>query len=516
MPQPQKNRQKIKRLVLIIIMACLPALLATLIVNTQAKTSLTDFFPISPTDQNEYWHQVATFHAVGFNGGYYTHLEKPAIITASRFGVHGPFYILLLGLLSKLTGWTYATPIFYNMFFLALGFFLFAWFSKLNTRQIILAGLALGFFPPVLLYLPSAMQESTHQMAAMVFALILGIALTRQEKTKPWIKWSAFFFTIIAALSRASWSLLFFPLFALFLPKNFKSQVRGILASVGCILVIAIVIDMFITSGNNTLTQAVGQFSSGWRSGLLHILGTVKDNLGLFLTVTSPAQLVFRVQYCLILFLSLFLSIFYLHRAKSSTQKNALQDNNFLFSLLILIIMLPIVLWSFTLYFIKNDIRFIAPYIILTVFLLIIQNKEKWVMLFILVNLLVFPDVLQRYSNPVSNNFIYPKQIIAETKPIFERNIRYQPDQPNAWCNTILLPVTLYDYRIALIPPGIGISYVLDNNAIDRVPFPAKSKYILITLRQLKEIDPQDLIQLEKVAEFSDSTLFINQASGCP
>jgi len=210
------------------------------------------------------------------------------------------------------------------------------------------------------------------------------------------------------------------------------------------------------------------------------------------------------------------LSIFYLHRAKSSTQKNALQDNNFLFSLLILIIMLPIVLWSFTLYFIKNDIRFIAPYIILTVFLLIIQNKEKWVMLFILVNLLVFPDVLQRYSNPVSNNFIYPKQIIAETKPIFERNIRYQPDQPNAWCNTILLPVTLYDYRIALIPPGIGISYVLDNNAIDRVPFPAKSKYILITLRQLKEIDPQDLIQLEKVAEFSDSTLFINQASGCP
>lgn len=497
-------------------MACLPALLVTLIVNTQAKASLTDFFPISPTDQNEYWHQVATFHAVGFNGGYYTNLEKPAIINASRFGVHGPFYILLLGLLSKLTGWTYAAPIFYNMFFLAFGFFLFAWFSKLNNRQIILAGLALGFFPPVLLYLPSAMQESVNQMMAMVFALILGIALTQQEKTRLWIKWSAFLFSIFAALSRASWSLMLFPLFALFLPKNFKSQAIGIIASAGCLLGIAIVIGMFITPGNNTLTQAIGQFSSGLRSGLLHILATTKDNLDLFLTITSPAQMAFRIQYCLILILSFAFSLYYWNRAKRNAQKNPLQYNNFNISFLILIILLPIILWSFTLYFIKNDIRFIAPYILLTVFLLICQNKEKLVILFILVNLLVFPDVLQRFSNPVSNNFIYPKQQIAETKIIFERIIQYQPDQPNGWCNTILLPVTLYDYRIALIPPGIGISYVLDNNGIDRIPFPAKSKYILITPRQLKEIDPQDLINLMKAAVFSDSTLFINNASGCP
>ena len=487
-----------------------------LIIATQTKASLADFFPISPNDQNEYWHQVATFNAVGFNGGYYTHLEKPAIITASRFGVHGPFYIFILGLLAKLTGWTYATPIFYNMFFLALGFFLFAWFSKLNNKQIVLAGLAMSFFPPVLLYLPSAMQESANQMMAMVFALFLGIALTQQEKTKPWIKWSAFLFTIITAFSRASWSLLLFPLSALFLPKNFKSQVAGFIASIGCMGIIAIVISIFITPGNNTLTQAIGQFTTGWRNGLLHIFETVKGNMDLFLTISSPTQLAFRIQYWLLLFLSLAFSIYYWNRTKRNAGKNALQNNNFNISLLILIIVLPIVLWSFTLYFIKNDIRFIAPYILLTVFLLIYQNKEKWGILFILVNLLVFPDLLQRFSNPVSNNFIYSKQQVAETKQIFEKIIQYQPDQPNGWCNTILLPVTLYDYRIALIPPGIGISYVLDNNGIDRIPFPAKSKYILITPRQLKEIGPQDLIHLEESAEFSDSTLFINKASGCP
>jgi hypothetical protein len=511
-PQTQKNRHKIARLALTVVMACLPALLTTLIVATQAKASLTDFFPISPNDQNEYWHQVATFHAVGFNGGYYTHLEKPAIITASRFGVHGPFYILPLGLLANITDWTYATPIFYNMFFLAFGFFLFAWFSQLTNRQIVLAGLALSFFPPVLIYLPSAMQESIHQMAAMIFALYLGIVLTKQEKTQPWIKISAVIFTIVISLSRPSWSLLLFPLLALILPKNIKAQVGGLIAGVGSMLVIAIFIGMFITPGNNAITLAIGQFSKGWRSGLLHILGWVRNNIDSFLAIANSSRLALRIQYCLSLFLSLALVIYYWSKAK----KNALQDKNFVFSLLIIIIILPIVIWSFTLYYIKNDIRFIAPYLLLTVFLLILQNKEKLVILFILVNLLVFPDVLQHFSNPVSSNFIYSTPQIKETRQIFENAIQYQPDQPNAWCNTLLLPVTLYDYRIALIPPGIGISYVLDNNGIDRVPFPVKSKYLLVTPRQLKEADPQNLIHLEKAAEFSDSTLFINRASGCP
>lgn len=493
-------------------MACLPAMLTTLIVATQARASLTGFFPISPNDQNEYWHQVATFHAVGFNGGYYTHLEKPAIITASRFGVHGPFYIVLLGLLSKITGWRYATPIFYNMFFLAFGFFLLAWYSHFSNRQIILAGLALGFFPPVLLYLPTVMQESFHQMAAMVFALILGIALTQQENTKPWIKYVAVIFTIAISFCRVSWSLLLFPLFVLLLPKNNKAQTAGFLASVGCIMITAITMAIFITPGNNTLAQAIGQFSLGWRSGLLHIFRTVKDNLRLFLTINSSAQLAFRVQYSLMMFLSLALGIYYWIKAK----KDDLWRKDFILFLLIPIILVPIIIWSFSLYFIKNDIRFIAPYILLIVFLLILEHKEKSVILFIVVNLLVFPDVLQRFSNPVSNNFIYSKRQIEGTRQILENVIQYHPDQSNAWCNTLLLPVTLYDYRIALVPPGIGISYVLDNNGIDRIPFPLKSKYVLITPRQLEETDPQNLIHLAEAANFPDSILFINQSPGCP
>jgi hypothetical protein len=150
--------KKITRLVLIILMAVLPALMVTIIINTQNKVPLTHFLPVSPTDQNEYWHQIATFNLAGFKGGYYTHLEQTAPITQSSFGVHGPFYIVLMGILSKITGWNYFTPIFFNMVFLAMGFVIFVILSKLNNIQIVLAGLTLCLFPPVLVYLPTAMQ----------------------------------------------------------------------------------------------------------------------------------------------------------------------------------------------------------------------------------------------------------------------------------------------------------------------------------------------------------------------
>lgn len=497
-------------------MAVLPSLFTAIVVPSQTGVSINSFYPVSPTDQNEYWHQIATFRLAGFNGGYYTHLEKPAIISASRFGVHGPFYILVFGLLSRITGWDYATPIFYNMAILALGFILFAWLSKLDEKQIVLAGLAMSFFPPVLMYIPSAMQESTHQMVAMVFAVIFGVAMTQQEKTHRWIQWTAIGFTIIVSLSRPSWALLLFPLFGLFLPKNLKNQLIGIGLSLICILAVVIVLGLFITPGNNMAEIALQQFFINPSNGLTSIFRTAKDNLRLFLISSSLPQLFFRVEYMTILLLSMAAAIYFWFKKLRKNTKEKLETINGRLSLVLFLIFFPIILWSFTLYFMKNDIRFIAPYVLLAIFLLIIHRKEKLVISFILINLIVFPAVAKQFSYLPGSNFIYSRSQIEETKQVFEKNIQYQPDLSNAWCNTILLPVTLYDYRIALIPAGIGISYVLDNNGIDKVPFPPKSKYLLLTLQQIKELGQKNIANLVSLADFSDGTLFINKSANCP
>jgi hypothetical protein len=513
------NTHKIKpdrfRLVLILFMALLPSLITAIVIPIQTGVPVSDFFPVSPTDQNEYWHQIATFRLAGFNGGYYTNLEKPALISGSRFGVHGPFYILVFGLFARITGWTYATPVFYNMAILTLGFIFFAWLSKLNNKQIILAGLSLAFFPSVLIYLPSAMQETTHQMITMVFAVIFGIGLTQQEKTRLWFTLAAVVFTLAVSLTRPSWALILFPLFCLFLPKKLKYQLTGIGLSLICIFAVVMVMRMFITLGNTMTEIALNQFSINTRNGLSYLFRTIKNNLDLFLHSSSLPQLFFRIEYIGILMISMGVAIsHWIIKSKENTAKVTRNIDDWL-SLVLFLIFFPIILWSFTLYFMKNDIRFIAPYILLAIFLLIIYKREKLVLSFILINVLIFPAVVKQFSFLPGSNFIYSRSKIEETKQTFEKNIRYQPAVTNAWCNTILLPVTLYDYRIALIPAGIGISYVLDNNGIDKVPDPPKSKYVMLTQQQIKELGQNNMNDLVILAEFSDGKLYLNKSANC-
>jgi hypothetical protein len=503
------------RLALILVMTILPLLVTMIVVSTQSSAQLTDFFPVSPTDQNEYWHQIATFNLAGFNGGYYTHNEQTALITESRFGVHGPFYILLIGILSKVTGWSYATPIFFNVLFLAFGFIIFCWFADLSLKQILLAGLALSFFPPVLTYLPTAMQESLHQMVGMIFALIFGFSLMQQEKMKNWHKMTALVFTGLAALSRPSWALMFFPLFALYSPKNLKGQLKGLLFSCLTMVLLVVFMGLFITQGNNTITFAAEQFSHGIRSGLTNLFGTLIENLKIFLYPTGLVQIIFRIEYMLALALSAILAIIFWKKDGGRTFKQKLNNENLRLLLFIFLTIAPIIFWSFTIYFIKNDFRFIAPYILLIIFLLLFQKKDALVLVFTIINILLIPAAAIPFSNPVSSNFIYSKDNLTQTKLIFDQSIHFEPDQANAWCNTILLPVTLYDERIALIPPGIGISYVLDSTGTDKISFPFKSKYLLLTSRQFKGLKDEEIQQLKFVANFPDSQLFVNRMAEC-
>jgi len=507
--------KKIVKLGLIIFMAALPAILVTIIINTQNKVPISHFMPVSPTDQNEYWHQIATFNIAGFNGGYYTNLEMTAPIMQSKFGVHGPFYIILMGSLSKMTGWSYSTPIYFNMIFLALGFVVFAYLSNLNNTQIILAGLTLCLFTPVLLYIPTAMQESFQQMVGIFFAAIFGVLLVYKEKLDFWKKAAAIIFTFLVSLIRPSWGLLFFPLFALFFPKNIKKQILAFFISLAFLIAVVLLLGLFITPGNNTTSQAIAQFNPGFRSGLKFLFNTISDNLKIYFSISNIPQMVFRVEYMVILIFSLLYAFLLLRRKRKISKGQISLDADLNLSFFFFLFISPIILWSFTFYFLKNDMRFMAPYFLLIFFLLIINKRYFYVISFVLVNLLILPASISLINYPISNNFTYSNEKIIATMKIMDQSIHYDPSQSNAWCNTILVPITLYDYRISLIPAGIGISYILDNNGVDKITFPIKSKYVLLTSLQLKKLNEPALDQLETIAKFSDSILYINKRAVC-
>ena len=159
--------------------------------------------------------------------------------------------------------------------------------------------------------------------------------------------------------------------------------------------------------------------------------------------------------------------------------------------------------------------RFIAPYFLLIFSLLVIKKRYFFVIIFILINLLISPASIALTTYPIGNNFTYSNEKIYTMKQIMDQSIRYDARQTNAWCNTILVPITLYDYRISQIPAGIGISYVLNNNGVDKIAFPIKSKYVLLTTQQSNELDQALLDQLEILAKFPDSILFINNNAVC-
>jgi hypothetical protein len=507
--------KKIRKLLLVMLMAILPALMITVIITTQNKVPLTHFIPVSPNDQNEYWHQISTYNVAGFNGGFYTHLEKTAPITQSKFGVHGPFYIVLMGILSKITGWSYSTPIFFNMIFLALGFIIFACLSNLDNTQIVLAGLTLCLFPPILIYVPTAMQESFQQMVGMLFAAIFGISLVYREKLVFWKKAASISFTFFISLVRPSWGLLFFPLFALFFPKNLKKQIFAFLLSVIFLFGAVFLLSFFITPGNNTISQAIAQFSPGIRTGIKFLLVTILNNLKIYFSLANIPQMVFRLEYMLMLTLSFGYIVLRLRNKRKGTTVQNKFNIDLNLSALFFFIISPIILWSFALYFIKNDMRFIAPYFLLILFLLIINKRYFFVTAFIIINLLILPASISLTTYPIGNNFTYSEEKVLTTRQIMDQSIQYDPSQTNSWCNTILVPITLYDYRISQIPAGIGISYVLNNNGIDQITFPIKSKYVLLTTLQSIDLKEETKDQLEPLAVFPDSILYVNNKTAC-
>ncbi len=500
---------------LILLMAVLPALLVTIIINSQNKVPLTNFIPVSPNDQNEYWHQIATFNTAGFNGGYYTHLENTAPIPQSRFGVHGPVYIAMMGLFSRITGWNTSTPIFFNMAFLALGFVIFAVVSNLNNTQIILAGLTLSLLTPVLMFLPTAMQESFHQMVGILFAAIFGFSFACQEKLDLWKKAAVIVFTFFVALMRPTWGLFFFPLFALYFPKNLKKQILAFFTSLFFFALVIWLLNLLITPGNNTISQAVANIGPGFRSTLRYLIQTSLNNLALFVKPTSIPQLAARVEYVMIALISFIYSIILLRKKKPGLTAQNLATSDAGLNIFIFLVIVPIILFCFSLYLIKNDMRMMAPYFLFIFFLLIIKKKYPFVIAFILINLFLLPASISLITTISSSNFNYSQETIDSTKNIMDQSLHFDASQTNAWCNTILVSITLYDHRISQIPAGIGVSYVLDNNGIDQIVFPIKSRYLLLTTRLTKDLGPTELDQLEHLADFPDSVLFINKKTVC-
>jgi hypothetical protein len=64
-------------------------------------------------------------------------------------------------------------------------------------------------------------------------------------------------------------------------------------------------------------------------------------------------------------------------------------------------------------------------------------------------------------------------------------------------------------HQLLAVPPGVGVSYVLEGLDVDSLQFPVKSRYVLVWSGQRPRIFREE-VRLKALAQTSMGTLYLN------
>jgi hypothetical protein len=501
---------RVPRWLLALLVGFTPALVTLALIASHLKRSLFDFRPTLWNDQTYYWHQILTFSQVGFNGGYYMFYERPPPIDLFRFGASGFVFPAVYGTLGRIVGWETYTGILFNMLVIALAVWVIIYLAKLDRIQILLTGLFLLSVWPVLLSMPTIMQESVHQAAALVLAAIF-YRLLRRDMPR-WLFVAGFGFLVFISLIRFSWVLMFLPFFVLSLKKWTWPRLLGASITSGIVAVVVVMIFQNSSApGNNSIFARVGMLSSSPVEGLQVIWNAVKVNLENMLRIDDLHWLdlvkVEFIQFFVLLFGlglggQLFLS------AKSPAKISFEPSKEWLFHVYILTSILAA---SLIFYLSNGYSRVFAPYMLLSGMLLIAFRHFRLIMIVIVIGLLGSGIFLRTYSSEFSANFFqYTPEQIEQLKAPYEQYLVYEA-QADPWCNTVLTQALFLDNRMTFIPAGIGISFFL---TVGDQPLPIKSQYLMLDPLSYEVLHPD--VNMAFLADIPGGKLYRNMDVDCP
>ena len=220
------RKRSLIRYSLIGLILLVPALSLTGMASVYLGQRLADFHP-AETDAVMYWHQIKTFVAVGFSGGYYTIGEQAAPASFTHFYAWGPWYIALYGLIGKVTGWSQWSPMLFDAVAVTLALVGGLLLIRPNIGRLALMLIVLLTYWPLHLYLPLAMQEPFHHAVAIMLAGIFYRLLVHEGKVPLRLLGAALVVILGAALVRPTWALLLLPLATIIVEKRLHGCATG-------------------------------------------------------------------------------------------------------------------------------------------------------------------------------------------------------------------------------------------------------------------------------------------------
>jgi hypothetical protein len=505
---------------LVLAVALAPAAATYLLIRFRLDGEIGDFVPHFWNDQVGYWHYVLSFSEVGFDSGYYTPNERPADVGFVHYDIHGPAFQMIYGAVARVVGWELWTSIPVNMALVALALAAFAWAARLDRRQILLLGLVAVTFWPLLLYLPTSSQETLHQVLAVALALAFSALIARGAGLPSGVKAGILAMILAAALVRFSWALLLIPFFVLVVRRRTASALAGGLAVAlgltGLVLLAFSAISAPALPALSNVTDLSG--------GVGEIVGDAYRNFKAFFHPgTFDATSVQALQISGLIALALAGVVLALpggwwtayperseawSRAAAALERLGHRDE-WLFHLLNLGILVAA---SLVFYFSEAYYRLMGAPLLLSLLVLIRFRRFALVALVAVTNLVMLGSFLNLYDQ-WRPNFEIDKRALAQQRAELARVLRYDEDAPSPWCNTVLIPIALYDSRVTLVPAGVGVSYTLPQP--DARARPVKSRYVLVddTASDLAPlVEPP---RLEPLGTFAFGRLYRNPDSPC-
>ena len=517
------RKQRLIRSVLIGLMLLLPALSLTGMASVYLGQRLAYFHP-EMSDAIMYWHQIKTFVAVGFSGGYYTVGEEVAPASFTHFYAWGPWYIALYGLIGKVVGWNLWSPMLFDVAAVTLALLGGLLLMRPNVGRLVLVLLVLLTYWPLHLYLPRAMQEPFHYAVAILLAGIFYRLLVYEGAVPHRFLGAALIMILGAALVRPTWVLLVLPLVTIVVEKRprgrttrgsrFHRVFRYWPLLPACAVVAGIFLQFLYVAAPHP-TQVASDVQLLLRTpveGLQSMVAVARAQGMTYLWPDAeyPVWTLLRYQA---LGIVLWMTVLAFRRhghdaglaAPGRPPWSRAERRTHILNLS-LIILLVVVLYNVGG---GRDYRVVAPHLLLSLLLLAACGRTRVVAVMVLTGLLLTPSFLTHYKDLAVGQFTDERARIDAFAGQTAGTLVYQA-QGDPWCNTILFPLrTAFLPEALAIPAGIGIS--IDFGIDSRSEL--KSRYVMVDDESQESLT--DAFDLQFASATTIGDLYRNTGISC-
>jgi hypothetical protein len=463
-------------------------------------------------DQVDYWHKTLSFTKVGMKPGYYTiGSETVPASDLGRYGVNGPFYPVIYGLIGDVVGWQSWTSIPINFALLGSSLVAFAAVARLRVWQAALSSLAVVCIWAVPFYAITAMQEALNQAIAIALAGVFVRALSQRAGTSRRERVLSIVFVVVATVLRFSWGLLLIPLLVLYANKLTKLRAVAILF-IGVVPMLAsmLLVSRLQAPGANSILdrmRAVG--SSPW-AGVSKLAEVTSGNAAAFFrasyTLVDGGPQNWQILGVIAVAAAVVVPLRWF-RARQAVRfaSGGMDAPEAWFHLVNLG---TIVVASWVLYLPGPGYwRIFGSALVVSVLVMIARRRVVPVALFVATCLLMFPAFDALFRLMQTPNFEVPRPMWDANRTLLAQSLKYQTNAPTPWCNTVLIPVELLDWRATLLPAGMGI----DTYFPPHFPIMPKAQWVMLPVGW--SIAPPGNMPLLSVS--GAGKLYRNQYSAC-